>query len=72
MPFGIVAVIANCVLWYLGSRKSLDGMPDYVFTVVFFAALLLPVVPAWRGSKWWLALSFSPIVQWVFVIMNTG
>jgi hypothetical protein len=67
MLIGVAAVLANCLIWYLGVRTGPD-VPDAVFAATFFAALLLPMVAGWRVSRWWLLLSLSPVILWFLEI----
>lgn len=69
MLIGLVAVFANCLLWYLGIGRILH-VPDSVFAATFFASFLLPIVAAWRSRRWWLFLSLSPLVLWALLISH--
>ena len=70
MLFGIVALLANCAIWFIRVAKVVPTAPDSVFAVIFFASFLLPMVAAWRVSRWWLLLSLSPIVLWALEITH--
>ena len=67
MLVGLAAILANCLIWYLGIRTGPD-VPDAVFAGTFMAAILLPTVAAWHASRWWLLLSLSPVILWFLKI----
>ena len=55
---GIVALI----LWAGGTVLGFQAPPPMGF-VLSFISFVLGCLAAWRGSKWWLILPFSMLVE---------